>query len=173
MYFPTWEITNLDVSLGNPMKVTLKLWLSCHKDILHGKLNILNLFFSSTELTVVYRAEGMIQPIPARKHNNDISIFNTKLRTQCCPERAMLQNYVLNVVLKEQCYCVHVKMKDWTWLQLPNHETLLGSIHSDANKWVQLTSMELFTFNDAKHQRKKTETLTLTLTVNRPLVSHT
>ena len=29
--------------------------------------------------------------------------------------------------------------------------------------------MVLFTLNDAKHQRKKTQTLTLTLTVNRPL----
>ena len=42
------------------------------------------------------------------------------------------------------------------------------SVYSDANKWVQLTSMVLFTLNDAKHQRKKTQTLMLTLTVNRP-----
>ena len=45
------------------------------------------------------------------------------------------------------------------------------SVCSDAKKWVQLTSMVLFTLNDAKHQRKKTQTLTLTLTVNRPLGS--
>ena len=42
------------------------------------------------------------------------------------------------------------------------------SVCGDANKWVQLTSMVLFTLNDAKHQRKKTQTQTLTLTVNRP-----
>ena len=42
------------------------------------------------------------------------------------------------------------------------------SVCGDANKWVQLTSMVLFTLNDAKHQRKMT--LTLTLTVNRPLM---
>ena len=44
------------------------------------------------------------------------------------------------------------------------------SVCGDANKSVQLTSMMLFTLNDAKHQRKKTQTLALTLTVNRPLV---
>ena len=47
------------------------------------------------------------------------------------------------------------------------------SVCDDSNKWVQLTSMELFSFNDAKHQRKKMQTLTLTLTVNRPqLLQH-
>ena len=41
------------------------------------------------------------------------------------------------------------------------------SICDDANKWVQLTIIELFTFNEAKHQRNKMQTLALTL--NRPL----
>ena len=41
------------------------------------------------------------------------------------------------------------------------------SVCDDTNNWVQLTSMVLFTLNDAKHQRKKMQTLTLT--VNRPL----
>ena len=40
------------------------------------------------------------------------------------------------------------------------------SVYDDANKWIQLASVEIFTFNDAKHQRKKT--LILTLTMNRP-----
>ena len=43
------------------------------------------------------------------------------------------------------------------------------SVCGDTNIWVQLTSMVLFTLNDAKHQRKKTRMLTLTLTVNTPL----
>ena len=29
------------------------------------------------------------------------------------------------------------------------------SVCRDTNKWVHLTSMELFTCNDAKHERKK------------------
>ena len=46
------------------------------------------------------------------------------------------------------------------------------SVCSDANKWVQFTSIVVFTLNDAKHQRKETQTLTLMLTVNRPLGGH-
>ena len=43
---------------------------------------------------------------------------------------------------------------------------LYTNVYPEANKWVHLTSMELFTCNDAKHERKKMQTLMLT--VNRP-----
>ena len=52
----------------------------------------------------------------------------------------------------------------------------LVAIHSEhpricanANKWVQLPLMKLFTFSDAKHQRKKMQMVTLRLTVDIPL----